>query len=133
MQHLPASDVVEVLNDRCLALSRLQSNLADQVLSGGPTVTQHPGFIRDVIRVQEQRPRYHALLEHLRVVGPDANALPLLVQEMQQLDARIAVHLATIRAEPATLVGHLAKESVELLLELHGVLERMMDEARLTA
>jgi hypothetical protein len=133
MQHLPAHDVIDFLNDRCHSLARLQSSLANQVLSGGPTVAQHPTFIRDVIRVQEHRPRCEALLERLEAVSPDSNALPLLTQEMLQLDARIAVHLTTIREEPATLVCRLAKESVELLLELHVELERMMDDARQAA
>lgn len=133
MHHLPAHDVIDFLEDCCNSLDRLQSNLANHILSGGPAITQQPVFIRDVLRVQEHRPRCMALLAKLHRVGPNSNALPLLVQEMSQLDARITQHLATIRSEPATLVGHLAKESVELLLELHQELERIMDDAQLVA
>lgn len=133
MHHLPAHDVIDFLEDCCSRLDRLQSSLANHVLSGGPATAQQPAFIRDVLRVQEYRPRYKALLANLHRAGPGSNALPLLVQEMSHLDARITQHLATIRTEPATLVGHLAKESVELLLELHQELERMMDDSQLVA
>lgn len=129
MQHLPAHDVIEFLEDHSQTLARLQSRLATQVLEGGPTVSQHPGFIRDVIQVQEQRPRCQALLERLHAADSGNNAYPMLAEERHLLNTRIAEHLAMIRSEPTTLVAHLAKESVQMLLAFHAELESLMDGA----
>jgi hypothetical protein len=133
MQHTPATDILEFLNDRCHSLARLQSNLANQILGNTPSVSVSAAFVRDVARVQEQLSRCQSLRGRFEAVGADVDVRLLLEQEMAQVDARITQHLEAIRAEPTRLEAKLAQESVAVLLELHEAFDRLMDETRAVA
>lgn len=129
MQTIKSQGIFKFLTERCATLRSLQSDLAQQLMSGHPTVAGHPEFIRKVVRVQEHLPSCEWLLATLPLLSSDESAWrPAIRVEMAKLNERIGVHLAVIRTNPNTLEANLANESVTVLLGLHADLDVFVEE-----
>lgn len=129
MQTIKSQGIFKFLTERCATLRSLQSDLAQQLLAGHPTVAGHPEFIRKVIRVQEHMPSCEWLLATLPQLSSDESEWrPAIRAEMARLNERIGEHLAVIRTNPNTLTANLANESVTALLALHSDLDAFVEE-----
>lgn len=129
MQNNKSQGIFMSLTERCATLRALQSDLAQQLVSGRPTAAGHPEFIRKVVRIQEHLPSCERLLATLPLLSSDESAWrPAIRAETAKLNERIGVHLAVIRANPNTLAANLANESVTALLALHADLDVFVEE-----
>lgn len=128
MRNKEGLNIMVFLTERCNTLKALQAKLAQQLFDSGPTVAAHPEFIRDTIRLQEQLHRCEFLRDALARALLNGTRLQDTVRAtLVHLDARIAQHLATIRAENHSLPANLARESLTVLLAFQQELSTFLD------
>jgi hypothetical protein len=127
---MEGQSVMVFLTGRCNDLRQRREDLARQLREGPPTVAEHSDFILGVIRIQEQLPCCEALRNALSYAMLNRTSLLDAVKAaVAQLDAGMAVHMRTIRAELGTLRAALAKESLTVMLQLHEELLGFHEEA----
>lgn len=118
------------LAERCTELQRLQAQLAHQVATGFESPEAHVRFLSDMLLVDTQLPT--CLRLKAATFDSSTRFSDDMRLELTALDARMKLHIETIRTAPASLHAGLAKESLPFVLCLHQELTQYLEDHMLS-
>jgi len=118
------------LTERCTKLQNLQAQLAQQVATGFESPEAHVRFLSDMLLVDTQLPT--CLRLKATTFDSSTRFSDDMRLELTALDARMKLHIETIRTAPASLQAGLAKASLPFVLRLHQELTEYLEDPMLS-